>query len=325
MPPIRFYLPDGIPADLPSSPDKFWTDFDRQIRGGFYAWIIQTWQRLQRANFPCELSSELPKSGILVAHRKSLPRDYQAPPGVFFVCVRADATFHPYAHLHVVQNRSAQNRWYPSVYLPHWPQVGLLPRETTRGDLWENAAFLGNPASLTAEMTGSTWTDTMREVGLNWHVAGPEKWHDYRTADVVVAVRSFDRQRHENKPPTKLFNAWHAGVPAVLGSESAYQQERRNPLDYLEARSVGEVIAALRQLKDNPDLRRAMVANGQQRVKETDPATITARWRDFFENVAIPAHGRWSGSTALQRKLFAGKGRLKLDIGNLCERLQRAD
>ena len=36
------------------------------------------------------------------------------------------------------------------------------------------------------------------------------------------------------KPPSKLFNSWLAGVPAVLGHESAYRAERRSDLDYIE-------------------------------------------------------------------------------------------
>ena len=323
MPPIRFYLPDKIPPDMPSSPDIYWLGFRGHMRSGVYAWTVQTFQRLRAAGFPCELTDQLPSDGILVAHRKSLPRDFVPPAGVLFVCLRADATFHPFAHLHVVLNRSALSRWYPSIYMPHWPQPGLIPRDPARGDTWENAAFFGDPGCIAGEMQGATWDEILRELELTWHFVGPDKWHDFSEVDVVVAVRGFDRHRHVNKPPTKLFNAWHAGVPAILGRESAYQHERKSPLDYVEARSFAAVVDGLRKLKTDPVLRRTMIANGFERAKESDPAVITARWRDFFENVATPAYETLRQSTGWKRTLFRWNGILKTKAQNLRERIWR--
>src|ERR1700761_5697065 len=71
LPPIRFYLPEKIPADMPQSPDVYWTGFWGHIRGGVYAWTVQTFQRLRDAGMNVELSDQLPTEGILVAHRKS--------------------------------------------------------------------------------------------------------------------------------------------------------------------------------------------------------------------------------------------------------------
>jgi hypothetical protein len=320
-PPIYFYLPDPVPAEMPQSPEVFWPDFRRYMRGGVYAWIVQTFQHLRDAGLACELTNRLPVEGILVAHRKSLPRDFVAPRGVLFVCVRADATFHPFAHLHVVLNRRALSSWFPSFYMPHWPQPGLLPRDTARGDAWKNAAFFGDPVCFAGEISGSAWEATLQELGLKWHLVPPEKWHDFRETDVVVAVRSFDRHRHENKPPTKLFNAWHAGVPAVLGRESAYQQERRAALDYLEVNSFTEVVGALRRLKANPQLRQAMVANGFERARESDPAVITARWQEFFETVAAPSFEIWRNPSRVRQAFWLVNGWLKTKAQDWRERL----
>ncbi|MDR3405206.1 MAG: glycosyltransferase [Chthoniobacter sp.] len=293
-PPIRFYLPDKIPADMPQSPDVYWTGFRGYMRGGVYAWTVQTFQRLRDAGMNVELSDQLPSEGILVAHRKSVPRDFIPPAGVLFVCLRADATFHPFAHFHVVINRLALNWWYPSVYMPHWPQAGLIPRDSARGDRWENAAFFGDDACIANEMRGDEWAAILRELKLNWNHVPPEKWHDFSEVDVVVAIRDFvGKHRYANKPPTKLFNAWHAGVPAILGRESAYELERKGPLDYLEARTVPDLVAALRRMRDEPELRRGMVTNGRERATESDPAVITARWREFFEAKVIPSYEKW--------------------------------
>lgn len=323
MPPIRFYCRGPLSEDLPASPDVYWTGHLGKMRGSVYALILQTFQRLRAVGFPCELTHQLPGDGILVALRKSLPRDYVPPPGVLCVCIRADATFHPFAHLHVVHNRCSVSRWFASTYIAHWPQPGLLPRDPARGDVWENAAFSGDPNCLSREMHGAAWKNLLRELGLRWHFVGPDKWHDYREVDVVVAVRGFDRHRHANKPASKLFNAWHAGVPAVLGRESAYQHERRGPLDYFEARSFSEVVAALRRLQGDPELRRAMRANGFKRAKESAPAVITKRWQDFFERIAIPAHAALGRQRPWQRAAFRWNGALKMKALDWRERLGR--
>lgn len=319
--PIRFYLPEPIPADMPQSPDVYWTGFRGHIRGGVYAWTVQTFQRLRDAGMNVELSDQLPNEGILVSHRKSIPREYIPPAGVSFVCLRADATFHPFAHWHVILNELARNAWYPSVYMPHWPQPGLIPRDPARGDRWENAAFFGDDACIASEMRGGEWESILRELKLNWNHVPPEKWHDFSEVDVVVAIRDFaGKHRYANKPPTKLFNAWHAGVPAILGRESAYELQRRGKLDYLEARTVPDLVAALRRLRDEPELRRAMVANGHERAKETDYAVITQRWRAFFEHIVIPDYERRRRAGAWQQRWHRWNGVLKTKTQDLQER-----
>ena len=309
-PPIRFYLGGQIPADMPSSPDVYWSDFSRHMRGGVYAWIVQTYQRLRAAGFPCELVAQMPADGIAVAHRKTIPPDFQPPPNLLLVCVRADASFHHFAHLHVVLNRKQLGRWYPSHYLPHWRQNGLVPRAAERGERLENVAFFGDHCCLVQEMQGPAWEAKLHALGLNWNLVEPRLWHDFSQVDAVVAVRDFGR-RHDIKPATKLFNAWHAGVPAILGRESAFQQERRSGLDYLEAGSVDDVLAALRQLRADPALRRAMIANGRERARESAPALTVGRWRSFFHDVAIPAYERWQAADAGEKRRFLRAGALK--------------
>jgi hypothetical protein len=322
-PPIRFYLPEKIPTDLSSAWDVYQLAVRGVLRPGVAAWTVQTFQHLRAAGLACELTDSIPTDGILIAHRKSVPRDFVPPAGVLFVCLRADATFHPHAHLHVVQNRRALSSWFPSVYLPHWPQPGLIPRDAARGDTWENAAYFGDPHSIAQEIQGPAWEEALRSLELKWHFVGPDQWHNFREVDVVVAIRGFDHHRHTHKPPTKLFNAWHAGVPVILGHESAYEAERKNAHDYLEVHTFSEVIAALRRLKDDPALRRAMAANGFERARETDPAAITARWREFLETTAVPAYEELRRAGKWQRPLWRANGLLKSAAQDLRERFWR--
>ena len=124
-------------------------------------------------------------------------------------------------------------------------------------------------------------------------------WHDFSKIDAIVAVRSFDRRQrylkhhYLNKPATKLYNAWLASIPALLGPEPAYRAEGKPGVNYLEATTLLGVLAALMRLRDDRTLRRALVEQGHLSAVAIRPCQITERWRQFLEQVAVPAYERW--------------------------------
>ncbi|NJO10221.1 MAG: glycosyltransferase family 1 protein [Leptolyngbyaceae cyanobacterium SL_1_1] len=135
------------------------------------------------------------------------------------------------------------------------------------------------------------------------------RWNDYRTIDAVVAVRSLQSaqtssQLYCNKPATKLYNVWLAGVPAILGAESAYRAERRSPLDYLEVSSLEELQQAVIRLQQQSNLRQAMVAQGRQRAEAITPERLCDRWLTFIHQVAIPAYDRWCRQPRWRQQLI---------------------
>ncbi len=103
---------------------------------------------------------------------------------------------------------------------------------------------------------------------------------------------------------------WHAGVPAVLGRESAYYSQRRGALDYVEVTSAEDALLALRRLRDDVGLRRAIVANGRMRAAELTPDRLVQLWRNFLYHHAIPAHERWCAAPRSARHLFFARRRL---------------
>jgi hypothetical protein len=122
---------------------------------------------------------------------------------------------------------------------------------------------------------------------------------------VVLAVRRFQGvDDFAWKPATKLYNAWHAGVPAVLGRESAYRAEWKSELDYWEVDTVEEALDALKKLRDDVALRRAMVENGKQRSQETEPQVLAQQWMQFLTEVAVPAYHTWCSHRGLHQKKF---------------------
>lgn len=316
---IYFYIPENLfPPTLPTSADENWSGFGL----GMYAWTLQTYLRLQADGFPCQLVNHLPEEGIVLvhhnafrAHKKPIkPRSRQ-----LLICIKAEGRPYPYAQLHIVQNPGEVLVLKDSYYLPHWTQPALIPRHPSRGDRFENIAFFGHATSLAPELQNPAWEKQLAALGLRWlpiinrnhwnnYKQIDNRWNDYSNIDAVVAVRSFNRrQTYPDKPATKLYNAWIAGVPALLGAESAYQVEGEMNVNYLEVTSLNDLIAALQQLKNNPALRQTLVKNGYSRVPNLLPEAVTQKWRTFFNECASPAFERWCETPRYLQRIILEK------------------
>jgi hypothetical protein len=317
--PVTFFLPPGEPFAALSrlDPDRDWMELQRGER----TWILQTYLRLARAGLPVELSDRA-APGIVVYHATSwraLQRQRSALAGgdALFVGVRADLNLVPNADVEIVQNRtSAGGR--RRVYVPHWPQPALLPRDPGRGDRVETVAFKGIRGSLHADLQSPLWTQALERLGLAWEADEMAytdddesrrrlRWNDYRETDLVVALRPRGRRLHPSKPATKLVNAWLAGVPAILGPEAAFREERESPLDYIEVADVQEAIVAVQRLASDPGLYRAMIDHGRHRALAFSTEILLERWRELlFETLPPLARELRSGRG---RRLLAGRAR----------------
>jgi hypothetical protein len=317
---IWFYLPESACSsrELPKSVDDYWPWISARedIDGwGRFSWTLQTYLHLKSDGFPCQLAHHLPSEGVVVAYRTFLPDDLRPGPGVLLVCILGDKEEpgaigrHPYAQVHIVQNPKdrllRRTGLWPAYYVPYWPQPGLRPRDPQRGDRFETAAFFGYASNLAPELRGLSWSKRLHDLGLAWHMIPRPRWHDYSDVDVVVAVRSFDeRYDYRYKPASKLYNAWRAHVPAVLGAESAYRANWKSELDYLEVASVDSALAALERLRDEPALRCAMIENGRRRAEEVDPRRVAERWRIILTDEVLPRYARWCAASGRSRAAF---------------------
>ena len=331
LPLITFYLPPSHwPAEMPTSADENWPGFGV----GLYAWTVQTYLRLQAAGIPCQLTQTVPEEGIVLVHRNAfLAEDCDLKVGArrLLICLKADLRPHPQAQLHIVQNPLEASIFRQSYYLPHWPQPGLIPRNSSRGDRFETIAFLGRKVQLAKELQRSDWQDSLKKIGLQWRpLLNPNSWQDYcqldnrwndfGAIDAIVAVRSFDprqrylKQHYLNKPATKLYNAWLAGVPAVLGPEPAYRAEGHPGLNYLEATSVASLLEALTRLRDDGNLRCSLVEQGRLSARAIQPETIAARWQQFLEKVAVPAYERWCATPRWLQRLQLLRGAMDFNL-----------
>jgi hypothetical protein len=330
LPPIYFYIPQSDwPGDIPETIDTYWQWLD--AKRGMYNWTLQTYLRLKADNFPCELVGTMPTEGIVVAHWDFLPQSLQPGSKVLIVCIQADRAQHPYAQIHIVQNPQEEMvvrsvKLWESYFMPYWPQPGLIPRNPSRGDRFENVAYVGREENLARELREPEWQEQLKNLGLRWEIVNSrDRWSDYSEIDAILAVRNFNRHGDYSwKPATKLYNAWHAGVPAIMGTDSAFRAERKSKLDYLEVASLEDAIAALKRLRDDKELRHAMIENGRVRAEETKAERLVERWRSFLTEIAVPAYERWCTASSLTRQTFLKRRYLAVETKDLRHRIRVA-
>ena len=295
---VTFFLPEPDLDRLARlQPDRDWREF---VTGG-RAWTLQTFLRLRERGDPVTLSATLPDEGLVVfsnTHRRELRLPRRGIPRRVLVGTRQDQLPIRSADYEVLQTRRGCNS-RTRHFMPHWPQPGLVARDPTRGARVERLAFKGLSANLHPALAAPDWRAHLASRGLEWVADATEfrgsatdryalDWPDYHDVDLIVALRPPGRHFNRSKPPTKLFNAWLAGVPAILGPERAYRDLREGPLDYIEATDVAGVERAIARLVQDGDLYRAMVEHGRRRAQEFTAEATAARWsRLLFE--VLPA------------------------------------
>ena len=281
---FRFYFPADDGAHIPNSLVDFQAWFEAQARGsallGPAAWIVQTFIRLQARGLPCELVSQWPKSGIVISHRDHLPESWEQRSELFVVCCLADRAYpHACANLHILQNPYQAVRLGPFLYVPHWPQPGLKPRDPLRGDRFENLAFFGEIDNLTPELRGPEFASWCRQEGMNFSIPSRDAWADYGSVDAVIAVRRFTKEWVAfDKPATKLFNAWLAGVVPILGREAAYAAEGRLGENCVVVPDLAALKARLIALRQGFESVSKMLAAGEKAAKLRSHEAVTDHW-----------------------------------------------
>lgn len=248
------------------------------------AWIYQTWWHLSRAGADVTLVEDLPDEGVVITLNGWLAPDYFARPELFVAGVVADGLPHAGVDLQIVQNLWHARRLPGAVFMPHWPQPGLVPRDPARGGKMENVCFFGDPKNLAAGLRAPEWRRKLLETtGAHFEERGAESWHDYHEVDAVVAVRGFGKANQPHKPATKLYNAWLAGVPFIGGNDSAYRAEATPGADYLVAGSPDEVIDLVLKMRSSPEWRADLVAHGRKRAEESGGQKLTERWSTLLD------------------------------------------
>jgi hypothetical protein len=273
-------------------PDRDW----RELQRGERAWVLQTYLHLTRAGYPALLAGAAPEAGLVLFHakqRRALLAQVGRWRGRALAAIRGD--LHPVwaADFEVVQNaHSARGR--RQIFMPHWPQPGLLSRDPARGSRIARIAYKGFDKNLHPYFRSAEWRAYLAAHGIEWvadSVPFAERgtrgdlleWPDFRTVDLILAVRPAGGGRGAAKPATKLCNAWLAGVPALLSPDIAFEELRRSPLDYLAVSGPEDARAAVRRLIEEPGLYAQMVENGRRRSVDFTVEAVRRRWIELLD------------------------------------------
>ena len=224
----------------------------------------------------------------------------------FVVGCRGDSFKPSLCDLTVVQNKACLVDSETDIFIPLWPQPGLIPRLKERGSTIENIVFKGDEINLYESFRSPEFKRELEKLGVTLRINskledGSARWHDYSTDDLVLAVRDLTEKDALVKPASKLVNAWIAGVPALLGPEPAFGEQRQSDLDYIEVTTPQAVFEAVKLLKSQPELYQKMVANGHKRAEDFTTEKMIQRWYEFLAGPVADGYKRWSKRTQVSR------------------------
>jgi hypothetical protein len=290
---------------------------------GDLAWCLQAYSILKkRENIPVICTNQILDHTINIVHSNRLPRLQLGQAG-FIVCVQGDFPRRRLAHYHLVQNQ--RQVFTDTSYIPHWIQPGLLGREPGRTGV-KNVAYTGQTFNGNFAAPAEQFEAFFSPHGINFSAVPPELWYDLRAVDVLVAIRSFDTHPHNNKPPSKLFNAWHAGIPFVGGYDSAYMQVGTPGEDYLLAKTPGEVTEAVLQLVKNDHLYSKLVENGRKKAALYSNEKIAGTWEAVLSGPVLQRYHSWKVHPNFEQLRFSTLlqlGRLEQQSKTLLRKMRR--
>jgi hypothetical protein len=259
----------------------------QRIRPVDAIWIAQTYMRLRRRGQDVRLTDSFVTGEACVT--LGAARISNKPHRAFTIGAQTHLLKPRIVECNIVQNELLLE--CPSdYYMIHWPQPGLVQRDPLRGTRIERIGYFGDE-SLSGAIRNRDFAGKLADMGMSLNT--PAEWNDCSDSDVILAVRNVPPEYTRYKPPSKLINAWAAGCPALLGPEQAFEALRKSPLDYFEMRTPGDVLAALRKLKDDPALYRAMVENGLLRSRDFTADAVARQWEELLAGPIAERYRRW--------------------------------
>lgn len=318
--PIQFFLPctEQQFERLPKATSEYlaWQSSEQELDPftGRYHWVLQTYLQLRAVGANVSLHRELPEQGIIVSHLDCFEYGLKPNSRQFIVVLLVDRESpHPRAQLHVTHNPVQRlPTFMPSYFMRPWPQIGLVPRDMARGGKFENVYFVGNSWNLDPALASEDFRSKLAAIGLRLHIQPAGQWHDFSDADCILAIRNFGRPNGMlNRPSIKLYNAWLAQVPIIVGHEPGCQAEGRRGIDYLEATDPDEAHAQLLAMRANPEMRRALVAAGLQRARRVHVTQLQHDWLQLINEELIPRYRSWRNASTTERWAWQAAGAVR--------------
>lgn len=260
-----------------TSPDR---DYPYWL-GGAINWPTQTYLHLREHREGVSIGTAPESGAVNIAHVDGW-RKWGRSGDEFRVSIRADHYSLAGCDFEIHQNR-AMLSGNADGYVTYWPVPRMIPRDPNRYEV-RSVAYAGRvgPRNISSELLQSSGGDLV-EGRLKLCRIESQKWHDMREVDILVAIRSFSRRTYDDKPPSKLLNAWNAGIPLIAGWDSAYSAIGTPGVDYLRVESGGEFTDALRRLADDPEYYKSVVDAGRKAVLKFTTKDIVKEWFDLLD------------------------------------------
>jgi hypothetical protein len=311
--PIFFLLRNSRASDLPRHSNEYWdwltVNHSLDESWGRYHWTLLTYLHLKDTALAPRIVDSPPEEGIVVCHRDDMPKRAEVSDRQTWVCLLVDRPSPAlHAHFHVFHN-PLQRLIYTSnhVYIPPWVQSSLIARDPGRGSSFERLGFFGYAVNLHQTLREEPFVAALASRGVKLVSVEPQAWHNFSAIDAVLGIRSFGiDEPHHRKPALKLMNAWAAGVPAILGYESACRAVGHPGVDYLEARTSAELLETVDRLRLNPSLVQQIVARGHLHAANYAVDRTVSRWEEFLGCRVARYHEALCGSPG-RRWAHAGK------------------
>lgn len=284
-------------------------DLSRKKNDGPDCWVLRTAYELRLAGYPITLSSRAEPDAINIGWISHISWRNRSLTG-FYLIPRADRHDPHLANFTVLQNSTSNaSTPFASVFL--WLQPGIIPRDPARGQNIHTLSYKGHPRNLAPEFYSDAFRAKLAAEGIELDLGGSDSdrsaptnamgWADYRQADLIMAIRNLTQYDALNKPASKLINAWWADVPALLGPEPAFREIATPGEHYIEIRKPDDVLAAIRNLRANPERYSLLIEAGRTlRQSYTDAAT-TARWIELLNGPVAEAYEAWQSRSRLSR------------------------
>lgn len=256
---------------------------------GEYCWSYLTYIRLVGQGLDVSLSSELDPKAINLGHGNTL-RDLPSRHDCYCVSLQADFPHYPLAQYHVVQNQMQVG--LNSVFMPLWPQYGQAKRDPSRKTV-EVVAYQG--ARAFSELDEERLNRDLQPAGITFRILDDESWLDLQDVDVLIGIRAFGQRDYKRKPPSKLSNAWHAGIPFIGGWDSAYEQIAMPGEDYIRVSSHDELVSEIIGLKDSPERYAQLVQRGEELRGAYTTERLIKRWKVMLERDIAESYREWKG------------------------------
>jgi hypothetical protein len=298
---VIYFVVDSIPEPLRTllarnqplpSADRLKPDL-KTIRDIHWFWLVQTFLTMKKAGLNVDLVEQPVKNAICIVHFDMTKNKVWAPDS-FVVGIRADRSPLRMCEIEIVQSPANLNSG--NVFLmQYWPQSGLIPRDTRRGNRIERMSYFGGEGGLSPQFREPAFIRALADLGVELKLNyNPALWNDYRHTDLVLAVRNnLHPLLLETKPASKLVNTWQAQCVALLGNEPAFRMAGRPGKDYFEVNQPQDVLDRVAILKKNPDLYQRVRQAGIDRYPQFSFEAVQAQWIDLLTGPITDAFIQW--------------------------------